>query len=80
MWRCSSFFFAPYYFFAVLALFTHVGCALHRRARPGTARTLAIVLPVAAGAVTALLIVLSLAGMLQPLDVPAKYKATYARS
>jgi hypothetical protein len=75
-----QFFFAPYYFFAVLALFTHVGCAMYRRARPGTARTLAIVLPVAAGAVTALLIVLSLAGMLQPLDVPAKYKATYTRS
>lgn len=72
------FFFAPYYFLAVLALFTHVGCALYRRARPGIARTLTLALPVGAGAVTALLIVLSLAGMLQPVDIPAKYKATYA--
>jgi succinate dehydrogenase/fumarate reductase cytochrome b subunit len=74
-----QFFFAPYYFLAVLALFTHVGCAVYRRARSPTARTLALAVPVGAGAATALLIVLSLAGMLQPVDVPAKYKATYAR-
>lgn len=71
-------FFAPYYFLAVLALFTHVGCAVHRRVRSPSARTLAIALPVGAGAITALLIVLSLAGMLQPVDIPAKYTATYS--
>jgi hypothetical protein len=32
----------------------------------------------AVGSVIALLIVLSLAGLLRPVDVPAKYKATYA--
>jgi succinate dehydrogenase/fumarate reductase cytochrome b subunit len=73
-----QFFFAPYYFLAVFALFAHVGCAVYRRARPGIARTLALALPISAGAITALLIVLSLAGMLQPVDIPAKYKATYA--
>lgn len=73
-----QFFFAPYYFFAVLALFTHVGCAVYRRARSPSARMLALTVPVAAGAVAALLIVLSLAGMLQPVDIPAKYKATYS--
>lgn len=71
--------FAPYYFFGVLALFTHLGCAvywqLHAASR--AARVLAIGLPVLVGASVALLIVLSLAGMLQPVDVPAAYKATY---
>lgn len=73
-----QFFFAPYYFLAVLALFTHLGGAMYWRARSRTARTLTIALPVGAGATIALLIVLSLAGMLQPVDMPAKYMATYA--
>lgn len=73
-----QFFFAPYYFFAVLALFAHLGCAVDWQARAPIARTLAIAGPVAAGGVIALLIVLSLAGALRPVDMPAKYKATYA--
>jgi hypothetical protein len=75
-----QYFFAPYYFLAVLALFTHLGCVAYWRVgpRPRAARMLALALPMAAGSVIALLIVLSLAGLLRPLDVPAKYKATYA--
>lgn len=46
--------------------------------RSAGARKLAIAVPVAAGGVIALLIVLSLAGALRPVDMPAKYKATYA--
>jgi succinate dehydrogenase/fumarate reductase cytochrome b subunit len=71
--------FAPYYFFGVFALFTHLGCAAYWHVPPSsrTARTLAVVLPMAVGATLALLIVLSLAGMIQPVDVPAEYKATY---
>ena len=74
------YFFAPYYFLAVLALFTHLGCAAYwgLGAHPRATRMLALALAVAAGSVIALLIVLSLAGLLRPVDVPAKYKATYA--
>ena len=76
------YFFAPYYFLAVLALFTHLGCAAYWRVgprpRPSSARMLALGLPMAVGGVIALLIVLSLAGLLRPVDIPANYKATYA--
>ncbi len=72
-------FFAPYYFLGVFALFTHLGCALywqlHAKSRP--ARVLAVVLPSSAGVVVALLIVLSLAGVFYPVQVPPEYKATY---
>lgn len=76
----NQYFFAPYYFLAVLALFTHLGCAAYWQfpASSRTARGLAVALPVILGGVISLLIVLSLAGMLQPVEVPAKYKATYA--
>lgn len=77
-----QFFFAPYYFLAVVALFTHLGCAgyWHVRGRPRVAGALVIVLPCAIGAVASLLIVLSLAGALFPVEVPAQYKASYAPS
>lgn len=73
------FFFVPYYFLAVVALFAHLGCAAYWQVqrRPGLARVLVIAIPTAAAAVVALLIVLLLAGKLQPFEVPAKYKATY---
>lgn len=77
----NPYFFAPYYFVGVLALFTHLGCAAYwffQTSPPGT-RVLAIALPMLIGAVVSALIVLSLAGKLQPVEVPAKYKATYAR-
>lgn len=75
-----QFFFAPYYFLAVVALFTHLGCAAYWQAqdRPRIARVLVVAIPTAVGAVASLLIVLSLAGALFPLQVPAAYKATYA--
>ena len=75
-----QFFFAPYYFLAVLALFTHLGCAAywHFQNRPRVARLLIVALPCAIGGVVSLLIVLSLAGALFPVAVPAEYKATYA--
>jgi hypothetical protein len=75
-----QYFFAPYYFLAVLALFTHLGCAAYWQveARSRAARVLALALPLATGSVIALLVVLSLAGMLRQVDMPAKYTATYA--
>lgn len=72
-------FFGPYYFLAVLALFTHVGCALHwwlRPAWPQAARAV-VVLSVAKGAVVAALITLALAGAFEAFEVPAEYLATY---
>ncbi len=71
--------FAPYYFFGVFALFTHLGCAAYWQVPPTsrTARALAVGVPMAVGATVALLLVLSLAGMIQPVNVPAEYKATY---
>jgi len=76
---CTQFFFAPYYFLAVLALFTHLGCALYwqMQAKSRLARILAVALPSGVGFVISLLVVLSLAGVFYPIDVPAAYKATY---
>jgi hypothetical protein len=74
-------FFAPYYFLAVVALFTHLGCAAYRRmqSRPRVVRIATLVLPMGLGTAASLLIGLSLAGHIEPVDIPAKYKATYAR-
>ncbi|MEJ8849795.1 hypothetical protein [Variovorax rhizosphaerae] len=73
------FFFVPYYFFAVLALFTHIACAVfwHMQSASLRARQLALVLPMLVGTVVSSLLVLSLAGKIQPVEVPAKYKASY---
>jgi hypothetical protein len=75
-----QFFFAPYYFLAVFALFTHIGCATYWQFEAGsrTARRLAVAVPMVVGSLVSLLIVLSLAGLVQPVKVPLKYKATYA--
>ncbi|MEJ8856117.1 hypothetical protein WKW79_16170 [Variovorax robiniae] len=72
-------FFVPYYFLAVLALFTHIGCAFFWRMQPASlrARRWVLALPMLVGTVISSLLVLSLAGKIQPVEVPAKYKATY---
>jgi hypothetical protein len=71
-----QFYFAPYYFLAVLAIFTHLGCALYWRL--GTPRPmLAVAVPAAFGAVISLLIVLALAGVYYPVHIPDSYKATF---
>jgi len=66
---------APYYFFAVVAVFTHLGCAAYWRfqARRRLARALLIGFP-AIGAGVSLLLVLSLAGALFTVEIPAQYK------
>lgn len=78
----NQFFFAPYYFLAVFALFTHIGCAVYWQIPTAsrTARALSITLPVLVGSVVSVLLVLSLAGMLRPVEIPTKYKATYGRA
>lgn len=74
-----QFFFAPYYFLGVLALFTHLGCALYwqLQAQSHTARLLAVALPTGIGATLSLLIVLMLAGALYPVPVPLEYTAPF---
>lgn len=77
----NQYFFAPYYFLAVFALFTHLACAAYWQlsaASPRT-RTIAVAAGMTTGSVVSLLIVLSLAGVLHPVEIPAKYKATYSR-
>lgn len=74
-----QFYFAPYYFFAVVALFTHFGCALYWRmqAKSTAACVLAVMLPVGIGSLISLLIVLSLAGVFYPVKIPPEYKASF---
>lgn len=74
-------FFAPYYFLAVLALFAHIGCAAYWQLQSASAKARRLVLggAVVVGGILALLIVLSLAGKIQPVKIPANYEATYAK-
>jgi succinate dehydrogenase/fumarate reductase cytochrome b subunit len=74
-------FFIPYYFLAVVALFTHLGCAAFWQFEGRTARSrfFVLALPIVIGIGASLLIVLSLAGALFPVDIPSIYKATYVR-
>lgn len=69
-------YFAPYYFTAVLAVFMHLGCALYWNLPAPSGRSVMVAVSTA-GAVAALLIVLSLAGAFYPVDVPPRYLATY---
>jgi succinate dehydrogenase/fumarate reductase cytochrome b subunit len=75
-----QFFFVPYYFLSLLALCAHLGCAIHWRlaAASDRVRRAAIVLPILAGSAASAVIVLSLAGKLHAVDVPARYKASFA--
>jgi succinate dehydrogenase/fumarate reductase cytochrome b subunit len=68
--------FATYYFLAVLCLFVHFGCAAWRRLRhqPPRKRALAVALPAAAGALIAALIVMTLAGAFYRVTIPAEYQ------
>ena len=76
-----QFFFAPYYFLAVLALFTHAGCAAYWNLQTVSIRprTLAVAGSMLAGAAVSMLIVLSLVGRIQPVEVPAQYKTTFGQ-
>lgn len=70
-------FFAPYYFVAVSALAVHLACVLCRRL-PAGRRAAAFVFVTLAGAAAALVIVLCLAGIATPVEIPVRYRATFA--
>jgi hypothetical protein len=75
-----QYFFAPYYFLGLAALFTHLACLVHGRSRGRSPliRTLILVISSTIGLMLSVLIVLSLAGVLFPVEIPSEYKATYA--
>ena len=68
-------FFGPYYLLAVIAFFTHLGCAAYWKLSDFRRAALGIFLAV--GIVSALIIVLAFAGALYPIDVPDGYKVIY---
>lgn len=75
----TALYFVPYYFLAVLALFTHLGCAaywLTRDANRGLAQRLLWLL-IGLGLVISLLISSALTGLAVDYDVPAVYLETY---
>jgi succinate dehydrogenase/fumarate reductase cytochrome b subunit len=74
------YFFVPYYFLAVLAIFGHVACAFYWLSRKHLAlqtRSRVGYAIISVGALTSLLIVLALSGVFYPVQIPAEYRATY---
>ncbi len=73
----GAWFFGPYYFLAVVALFTHLGCALtgHVKATSAHARRCVIGGVVLVGSAASASIIAALAGMTEPVNIPAAYKA-----
>ncbi len=75
-----QFFFVPYYFLAVCAIFAHLACAFRWLMRERLAfnilergaRTVLVI-----GIVTAAIIVATFCGAFYPVDIPATYRATY---
>lgn len=72
-------FFIPYYWLGVVAIFSHVGCALHWslfERNIAFARTVLWTF-IVAGAALGTAIVAALAGALYPVNIPAPYLETY---
>ncbi|WP_193161912.1 hypothetical protein [Microbulbifer hainanensis] len=75
-----QFYFVPYYFLAVVAVFSHLACAAHwlTRARlTQKGRNWIGCAIISCGAAVSLIIILALSGSLYPVDIPGEYKATY---
>ncbi len=76
-------FFAPYYFLAVLALLTHVGCAVYwnlPEATPQALRKRWVFGFVAAGAMMGAIFLAGMNGSFGALDVPGEYTDSYRQS
>lgn len=71
-------FFAPYYFLAVTALFAHLGCAWYWRhnANPAPARATLGAITLAGAALGAVLVA-AMAGLLVPLEIPQRYLSKF---
>jgi len=73
-------FFIPYYWLGVVAIFSHVGCALHwslSERNIASARTVLWTF-ILAGVALGTAIVAALAGALYPVNIPAPYLETYS--
>lgn len=72
-------FFAPYYFLSIAALFTHVGCAFYWQLHSNNLRAARIGLFAfsAGGMIFGIAMVASLGGVLYPVDIPDAYLSTY---
>lgn len=73
-------FFVPYYFLAILAVFAHVACALHRLLRSRLSlrqRDTIVLVAMGTGIVLASLIIASFCGLIEPLTIPAAYRASF---
>ena len=79
MWVIWLGFFTPYYFFAVAALFAHIGCALFWNIGGGAATKshIALFASIGIGLCLAMLIVMALAGYLYEVVIPQEYLNTY---
>lgn len=75
-----QYFFIPYYFLAVVAIFSHLACAFYWLSRERLTLSVrnrfgyAIIF---LGIIVSLLVVLALSGSFYPLEIPAEYRATY---
>ncbi|MBN48794.1 MAG: hypothetical protein CMN85_04580 [Spongiibacteraceae bacterium] len=75
-----QFYFVPYYFLAVVAIFGHVACAIHWLTRNHfslAARNRIGYAALSIGAVLSALIVAALAGGFYEITIPAEYTATF---
>ncbi len=68
-----KFYFFPYYFAGVFAVFVHLAAALRLRMHPGIVRKLAVVALVVTGVTVAMLILLCFGGALYEIHLPAGY-------
>ena len=75
-----QYYFVPYYFLAVVAIFGHIACAVHWLTRDNlseASRNYFGYTVLAVGVVAATLIVAAFAGVFYDIKVPQEYRATY---
>ena len=75
-----QYYFVPYYFLAVVAIFGHIACAVHWLTRDNlseAARNYFGYTVLAVGVVASTLIVAAFAGAFYDIKIPQKYQATY---
>jgi hypothetical protein len=72
-------FFAPYYWLAIAAAFTHIGCAVHwsLRARSRSMANAVLTIFCSVGVIFGAFVIAALAGLLYTVDIPASYLRTY---
>lgn len=75
-----QYYFVPYYFLAVVAIFGHIACVVHWLTRDnlsGVTRNYFAYTILAVGVVSATLIVAAFAGAFYEIKIPQEYRAIY---